>query len=304
MSKPNIICFGEVLWDMLPQEFGGKKPGGAPMNVAFHVQQLGSSTKMISSIGKDTLGDELLQFIENEGINTQLIQRTNDFPTSTVQVTLDEKGSPSYEIVENVAWDDIHISNEILSEVTETDAIVFGSLACRNQQSRNTLFKLLEVVNLRIFDVNLRPPFYSKSLLEKLLSYADIVKMNEEEMNIIAAWNDVVSDEISMIRFIKNHYKIDIIIVTKGSDGVVCMENNAIISHQGFPITVKDTVGSGDAFLAGFIHQFLKGENTANCLELASAMGAIVSTKTGATPKVSTEELEQIKYKNIFAHAV
>jgi fructokinase len=295
MSKPNIICFGEVLWDMLPPEFGGKKPGGAPMNVAFHVQQLGSSTKMISSIGKDALGEELLQFIDNEGINSQLIQRTNDFPTSTVQVTLDEKGSPSYEIVENVAWDNIQLSNEILNEVTETDAVVFGSLACRNDRSRNTLFELLEVVNLRIFDVNLRPPFYSKSLLEKLLNYADIVKMNEAEMNIIAAWNHAIADELSMMTFIKNHYNIDIIIVTKGSNGVICMENDTIISHQGFPIKVKDTIGSGDAFLAGFIHQFLKGENTASCLELASAMGAIISTKTGATPKVTTTELEQIK---------
>ena len=295
MSKANIICYGEILWDMLPEDFGGKQPGGAPMNVAFHVQQLGTSSRMISRIGNDDLGKELLQFLKDKGIDTQLMQHDEILNTSTVEVELDANGTPSYEIIENVAWDNIHTSKELLDEVKANDAVVFGSLACRGERSRDTLFKLLEVATLRIFDINLRPPFYSKHLLERLLNYADIVKVNEEELAIVAAWVGIFKDTISTIQAVKDKYKIDVIIVTKGRDGVICIDNNQIFTHPIFPIEVSDTVGSGDAFLAGFIHHFLNGEPTLNCLKLASIMGAYVATKSGATPTLILEELEEIQ---------
>ena len=293
ISKTSIICYGEVLWDMLPS---GRKPGGAPMNVAFHVQQLGTSSQMISRVGNDNLGQELMTFFDEKGIDTKLVQQDNDFPTSTVEVTLDRNGTPTYEIVENVAWDNIQISQGLLNEVTETDAIIFGSLACRTPQSQQTLFELLEAVTLRIFDINLRPPFYSKGLLEQLLYYADIVKVNEEELEIVAEYIGSFDDEIEKITAVKDKYNIDIIIVTKGTAGVICIDNNEVLIHPIFPVKVKDTVGSGDAFLAGFVHQFLREENTEACLELASAMGAIVSTKAGATPTINKNEIKEIIY--------
>ena len=293
MSKANIICYGEVLWDMLPS---GKKPGGAPMNVAFHVQQLGTPSRMISRIGNDDLGSELIQFLNEKGIDTQLVQQDEALPTSTVEVTLDAKGTPSYEIIENVAWDNIQLTQKLQNEITETDAVIFGSLACRTAQSQQTLFDLLEATTLRIFDINLRPPFYSKALLERLLNYADIVKVNEEELDIVAEWLGSFDNEMDKIEAIKNEYNIDVIIITKGKDGVICIDNNEVFTHPIYPVDVADTVGSGDAFLAGFVHYFLKGELTPNCLKLASIMGALVASKSGATPTIKTEEIEELMY--------
>lgn len=294
MSKRKIICYGEVLWDILPS---GKTPGGAPMNVAFHLQQLGSSSRVISRVGNDTLGNELIQFLNKKGIDTKMIQLDTSLPTGTVNVKLDKDGTPAYKIVEDVAWDNIQISQEWFNKVKETDAVIFGSLACRTAQSQLSLFKLLEVVTLRIFDINLRPPFYSKTLLEKLLHQADIVKMNEEELEIVVKWIGDFDDEIKKIKAVKEKYHIDIILVTKGKAGVICMDNDTVFRHPIFPIVVADTVGSGDAFLAGFVHQFLQGKGTEECLELASAMGAFVATKSGATPILNIEELKKIQHR-------
>lgn len=273
-----------------------KKTGGAPMNVAFHVQQLGTSSRMISRVGNDNLGQELMTFLDEKGIDTKLVQQDNDFPTSTVEVTLDRTGTPTYEIDENVAWDNIQILQGLLNEVTKTDALIFGSLACRTLQSQQTLFKLLEAVSLRIFDINLRPPFYSKELLERLLYYVDILKVNEEELEILAGWIGNFDDEIEKITAVKDEYNIDVIIVTKRTAEVICIDNNEIFIHPIFPIKVRDTFGSGNAFLAGFLHQFLRGKNTEACLELASVMGAIVSTKVGATPTINKNEIKEIIY--------
>ena len=291
----NIICYGEVLWDMLPS---GKKPGGAPMNVAFHVQQLGTSSRLISRVGNDDLGSELIQFLYKKGIDTQLVQQDNALPTSTVEVTLDRNGTPTYEIFENVAWDNIQLMPKLLNKITESDAVIFGSLACRTLRSRQSLFELLEESNLRIFDINLRPPFYSKTLLERLLNYANIVKVNEEELDIAADWlgGDEFEGEMDKIKAIKNQYNIDIIIITKGKDGVICIDNNEVFTHPIYCVDVADTVGSGDAFLAGFVHAFLNGKSTPNCLELASIMGALVASKMGATPTIRMEEVEKLMY--------
>lgn len=292
MSKKNIICFGEVLWDMLPS---GKKPGGAPMNVAYHVQQLGNSSRMISRIGNDDLGRELIEFLNKKGIDTNWVQQDDNLPTSTVEVSLDKDGTPTYEIVENVAWDNIQILPGLLNEATETNAVIFGSLACRTAQSQHTLIELLKIATLRIFDINLRPPFYSKSLLEQLLIYADIVKVNEEELEIVAKWIGDFPNEIEKISAVKDRYNLDVIIVTRGKTGAICIDNNEVFIHPIFPVIVADTVGSGDAFLAGFVHQFLKGKSTDECLELASAMGAFVATKSGATPTLDIKELKKIR---------
>ena len=245
------------------------------------------------------MGSELIQFLNEKGIDTQLVQQDDALPTSTVEVTLDRNGTPTYEIVENVAWDNIRLMPKLLNKITEIDAVIFGSLACRTVRSRQSLFELLEATTLRIFDINLRPPFYSKTLLERLLNYADIVKVNEEELDIAADWlgGNKFEDEMDKIEAIKNHYNIDIIIITKGKDGVICIYNNELFTHPIYPVDVVDTVGSGDAFLAGFVHAFLNGKSTPNCLELASIMGALVASKTGATPTIRMEEVEKLMYR-------
>jgi fructokinase len=286
MQNPSIVCFGDVLWDMLP---GGKVAGGAPMNVAHHAQQLGLPSTMISSVGKDELGGELLRFLEGKGIPTRWIQRSTSYPTSSVQVHLDEKGSASYEIVEGVAWDDIQLQESMWEVVKEASAIVFGSLATRTATSKETLLALLAVAPLRVFDINLRAPFYSRSSIEALLGQADIVKVNDDELDMLADWYGQAKEMDSMTRFVRDKFQLQRIIVTRGGEGAICRDDTGLHAHPGFPITVKDTVGSGDSFLAAFLTQMLKGQSTGNCLAFACGVGALVATKSGGTPAIDQQ---------------
>ena len=163
-ETPRIVCFGEVLWDLLPS---GKVAGGAPMNVAYHANQLGIITQMISKIGQDELGKHLIDFLDKKGVDTSLVQTDHNSPTGTVNVTLNSSSSPSYEIVSPVAWDYIHTSKANKTAVKTADAFVFGSLSARNEASRNALLELLNIAKLKVFDVNLRKPHYSKPLLKQ-----------------------------------------------------------------------------------------------------------------------------------------
>lgn len=289
MPKPAIVCFGEVLWDLLPS---GKVAGGAPMNVAFHVNQFGMQSKMISSVGDDDLGKELKRFLEGKGVSTEFIQTDNTFPTGVVNVTLDAGGSPSYEIVSPVAWDNIHLDARVKDAVKAADALAFGSLACRTERNKQTLFEYLEVAKARVFDVNLRTPFYSQPLIESLLAKADIVKMNDEELVLIAGWSGADGDERAQMEFLRNKFGLDLLILTRGKDGAACLDGKGFYEHPGFPVTVKDTIGSGDSFLAAFLSKYLVGENTRECLLFAGAVGAMVATRAGGTPELRPEEIQ------------
>ena len=288
MEQPTIICFGEVLWDLLPT---GRIAGGAPMNVAFHVNQMGMQSKMISSIGDDDLGKELKRFMENKGISTDLIQTDNTFPTGIVNVILDNGGYPSYEIVSPVAWDYIRPDDKAKDLVKSADALVFGSLACRTERNKRTLFEYLELAPIRILDVNLRAPFYSQPLIESLLEKADIVKMNDEELALIAGWQGLDGEERSQLEFLKNKFGLDVLILTKGKDGAVCLDETGYYEQPAFPVVVKDTIGSGDSFLAAFLSKYLKNEPTRQCLIFAGAVGALVATKAGGTPELTSQEI-------------
>ena len=284
----SIACFGEVLWDVLPT---GKVAGGAPMNVAFHANNLGVRASMISAIGEDELGKELIQFLESKQINTQLIQKNQNYPTSTVQVTLEEKGSASYEIVQPVAWDDIRLTSQQVMAVEAADVLLFGSLACRTEKSRNTLFQLIKRAKKTIFDVNLRPPFYTQPLLEYLLEKADIVKMNEEELAIIASWYTALKGDTEQMNFLVDHFHIETLIVTKGGEGAYCLTDGVLYEQTSFSVEVADTVGAGDSFLASFITNMLFQKDWQDCLKLACATGALVASKSGGTPTVMSGEV-------------
>lgn len=291
MSNPVIICFGETLWDLLPT---GRKAGGAPMNVAFHASQLGLESRIISKIGDDDLGKELKRFLQNIGVSVDLIQTDSVFPTGMVNVTFDKNGSPSYEIVSPVAWDHIHHEDKLKDFVKNASALIFGSLACRTERNKRTLLEYADLANIRVFDVNLRTPFYSKSLIEELLEKADIVKMNDEELAIIGEWLGVSGNEKSQLEYIKNKFSLDLAILTKGRHGAVCLDETGYHEHPGFQVKVHDTIGSGDAFLAAFLSHYLKGESTDDCLVFASAVGAMVATKQGGTPKIALPEILSI----------
>jgi fructokinase len=288
MSNPAIICFGETLWDVLTT---GRKAGGAPMNVAFHANQLNLEARIISKTGDDDLGKELRRFLENIGVSVELIQTDNTFPTGIVKVKLDKNGSPSYEIVSPVAWDYIQPDDKVQDFVKNASAFIFGSLACRTERNKKNLLEYADLANIRVFDVNLRTPFYSKSLIEELMGKADIVKMNDEELSLLGEWLGISGDEKSQLEYIKNKFSLDLVILTKGRHGAVCLDETGYHEHPGFRVKVYDTIGSGDAFLAAFLSRFLKGESTPDCLVFASAVGALVATKEGGTPKIELPEI-------------
>lgn len=288
MPNQTLICFGEVLWDLLPS---GKMAGGAPMNVAVHARNLGLSSKMISKIGTDDLGRELLDFLKSKGVSTDLIQVDHTFPTGIVKVELDDKSSPAYEIIQPVAWDFIHPSQEAEKAVKKAAAIAYGSLACRTERTKKTLLELLDVAALKVFDVNLRPPFFSKELLEELLSKSDIVKVNEEELEIIAGWYGGQGD-VAGAQTLLQRYGLKSIIMTIGSKGALLVEKEKVYRQSTIPVTVQDTIGSGDSFLAGFLVKYLKEAPIQEALQFACATGALVATHKGGTPAITQQDVE------------
>ncbi|WP_394992774.1 carbohydrate kinase [Emticicia sp.] len=289
MSDKNIVCFGEVLWDLLPS---GKIAGGAPMNVAVHANQLGLKATMISTVGNDELGESIKSFLINRNLSIENIQTSHKYQTGIVEVILDEKGSPSYKIIKPVAWDFIEQTDLAKKAVQDADALVFGSLALRNEVSKNTLLELQSLAKLRVLDINLRKPFYSPELAKELFDIADVVKVNDEELEMICAWYGQSGDEISNAKYLKNLYNLKGIIVTRGGNGAFFVdENDEFAEHPGFKVTVCDTIGSGDSFLASFITKWLNGASASKALKFACVVGAYVATQKGATPIICEEDI-------------
>lgn len=264
------------------------------MNVAFHLRNFGFKTQLISRIGQDAPGQELRSFLETKGIDHRLVQEDPSHPTSTVQVTLDENGHASYEIVQPVAWDFITASAAAEQAVAGAKALVFGSLAARQESTRSTLLHLLEHAQLAVFDVNLRPPHYTTQRLQDLLARAHLVKMNEEELAIIATWYTDSPSEAEQMRAVLAAHRLQGLLVTKGSEGAAWMSPGGTYLQQPvFPVQVADTVGSGDAFLAGFLSQYLHKKAVPDCLKFAAAAGALVATHEGGTPNLTSGDILQ-----------
>lgn len=288
MKNPVVICFGEILWDILPS---GKIAGGAPMNVAYQIQNMGLNAHMISRVGSDALGEALLTFLEGKGVSTDLVQTDTAYPTGVVHVQLDDMGIATYDIVQPAAWDYITLHDDVLQSVRNADALVFGSLSCRAEISRNTLLTLVEAAPLRVFDVNLRAPFYDQVLLESLLSKAHIVKVNDLELDELSSWYQITGSELEKMTGLCTRFGIERLIVTKGAHGASCLSKQGFCSVPGLSVKVQDTVGSGDAFLAGFLRVHLLGEDDFACLMFANGLGALTATKAGGTPVILAEEL-------------
>lgn len=280
-----------MLWDVFPKE---SIAGGAPMNVALHLQHLGLDVKMISKIGDDKSGRKLLSFIEKFGMSEDLIQIDNEFPTGSVLINDEDKENIKYEIVKPVAWDHIQWNQQIDRESRIVDAVVFGSLAARDEESRQTLFKILDSPVLKILDINLRPPFYTADLLDKLLTKADILKINEDELTLLANFYDLPNQMDGALEKLSELFSFELVCITLGSNGAAIYQDGEIIKHPGYPVSVKDTVGSGDAFLAGFIYKYLSKESLEKTLDFACALGALVATFNGGTPQYKKEDIRSI----------
>jgi len=290
-----IVCFGEILWDIFPD---GEKAGGAPFNAAYHIKKMGIEVKMLSRIGNDELGKKLTDRMKGWGITTSYIQEDLEHPTSTVLAKIDEHHEASYEIINHVAWDYIEFLPEHEKLVSEAEAFIFGSLSARNEKTRETLLKLLKSAKLKVFDVNFRPPFIDVDLIRQLLHHADIVKMNKSEMRQIMEFlGKEYKSEEETAAFIQKHFDIREIILTKGSKGARYFTGDTHYDFAAVPIEIADTVGSGDAFLSGFISKRILGGSPEEMMNNAVSLGAWITSKYGACPGYDLQEFEAFKNK-------
>jgi fructokinase len=297
-KKSYVVCFGEVLWDIFPE---GSKAGGAPFNVAYNTYKMGVDVKMLSRIGNDELGQKLIDQIQSWGITTDYIQIDDENPTSTVIAKIDKHNEASYEIINDVAWDYIELLPEHEVLISVADAVVFGSLSARNEKTKETLLKLLDTATLKIFDVNFRPPFIDVELIKTLLHKANIVKMNKAEMReIMAYFGEEYRSEDESVVFIQDHFNINEIILTKGSKGARYFVGNRNYGFPAVPITIADTVGSGDAFLSGFISKRILGESPEEIMNQAISLGAFITSKSGACPDYDISEFQIFKTEHVF----
>jgi fructokinase len=295
-STPTVVGLGEILWDFLPS---GRQLGGAPANFAYCSHLLGTRAVVASRIGSDELGAEVRARLAEAGIRDEFVQSDAKNPTGTVIVKLDEVGQPSFEITEGAAWDVMEWTPQWQSLARSADAICFGSLAQRSEQSRRTILNFLDATRpeaLRVFDVNLRQKFYSSEIIESSLQRANVVKLNIEEVTILKALlglSGSLLDETSFCRLVISRFDLKLVCVTHGANGSLLSGPFQVHRHPGFRVMVKDSVGSGDAFTAGLVHGFLAGKTPAEMNDLANRMGAWVASCAGAMPMVPKDGLEQ-----------
>ena len=291
--RHKIVGLGEILWDVFPER---KVLGGAPANFAYHISQFGFNGCTVSAIGNDPLGTEILDSLAQRQLN-HLIEKT-DFPTGTVKVSIDNWGVPCYEICEDAAWDNIPFTPAIAEIAKETQVVCFGSLAQRHEVSRATIHAFLDAMpkdSLKIFDINLRLHYYTKEVIERSLERADILKINDEEVVKIAqlfGWN---LSEKEVCKRLLSMYNIDILILTKGTEGswVLTPKEESFLATP--KISIADTVGAGDSFTAAFIASHLHGRCLSASHQLAVEVSAYVCQQHGAMPRLADAHLELFK---------
>lgn len=295
MKKNLIIGLGEALWDMLPE---GKKLGGAPANFAYHAGQFGLDTLAVSALGEDKLADETIEALEKNGLN-YLMPRV-PYATGTVLVTLTGNGIPTYEIKENVAWDNIPFTPEIEEAARNCRAVCFGSLAQRNVVSRGTIQRFLDATPadcLKICDINLRQLFFSKEVLEDSFHRCNILKINDEELVVVSrmfGYQDL--DDAKVCQQIVKDYNLQLLVLTCGTNGSYVFTADGQQSYQPTPkVEVADTVGAGDSFTGSFCAAVLNGKPIAEAHRIAVEVSAYVCTQNGAMPKYPAELVAKVK---------
>jgi fructokinase len=287
----NVVCFGEVLWDVFPTH---KKIGGAPLNVALRMNSLGATASIISKIGNDENGKDIIKYIEDHNMSSDAIQVDPDYMSGVVHVMVNEKGNASYDIHYPSAWDKIVVNEAVEKQISEADAFVFGSLICRDEISRASLFSLLDKAKYKVLDADLRAPYYTTEVLIELMSKADFIKLNDEELYEISQKLESPYNSFEQnIQFIAERTNTKQICVTKGAFGAVLYYNEKFYYNSGYFIKVVDTVGAGDSFLATLILRLLRGKSPQKSLNYACAIGALVAGHEGANPKISDKEIKK-----------
>jgi fructokinase len=291
------IGLGELLWDMFPE---GKQLGGAPANFAYMTSLLGDEGIVVSRVGTDALGRGAGRRLERLGVRASHLQLDRDHPTGTVKVSVDPAGQPTFQIAESVAWDFFEWTPEWRALAQRADAVCFGSLAQRSSQSRATVRAFLKAVRpgtTRVFDVNLRQSFYDADTLSESAKLADIMKVNTDELAIVAKLLRIpfIYDEMRAANWLRDILGLKLMCITRGAKGSLIVSADETSEHPGYRIHVADTVGAGDAFTAALVYHYLRHASVPTLNEAANRMGAWVSSQIGATPPRDDFHLDKIR---------
>jgi fructokinase len=288
-TRPIVIGIGEVLWDC----FGNsRRPGGAPANVAYHATQLGARGLICSRVGIDELGSELLAYLHDRGLETNYVQRDDRRPTSTVTVDDSRPDDPRYVIHENVSWDHLEAQQGLLSLATEAHAVCFGTLAQRSTTSRETIAAVLDATRgaLKVYDVNLRPPWFAAATVDASLRRCDVLKLNAEEVRLVAEMLAFASCEPhDFAQSLFDHFGVRLVCITRAADGVLAFTPDSVADVPGKKISLADAVGAGDSFTAALIHALLKDWPLDRAVRFANEVGALVASRVGAMPALRDE---------------
>jgi fructokinase len=282
-----LVGLGEILWDMLPK---GKQLGGAPANFAYHAQALGCQGIVVSCIGDDELGREILSCLDELKLDRRYVAVDENHPTGTVTIELDKDGKPDYIIHENVAWDYIPSNSELLSLAAKTDAVCFGSLCQRSPVSQKTVRSFLAATGpdcIRLFDINIRQSYYNKDIVHTMLELSNVLKLNDEELPIVAQLLNIKGSETEMLAQLVHRYNLSVIALTKGAEGSCLYSPDEDSACEGVPpAKIVDTVGAGDSFTAALAIGLLRGNGLNQINEHANRVASFVCSQSGATPKL------------------
>lgn len=295
--KKTILAYGELLWDLLPT---GKALGGATTNFIFRINLFGDNGFLISKLGKDKNGEEAREKIMELGLAVHHVQTDPKLPTGTVPVTLDAKGTPEFVITPDVAYDHIMLTGDMLHLAALADCIYFGTLSQRAEHSRNTLYQLLKAAPqaVKFLDINLRKDCYTKESVTASLEAADILKINDEELLVLRTLLTLSGDTYRELALeLLEKHRLRLVLVTLAEKGAFELTGIGHYSYDpGYLVKVQDTVGSGDAFSAGFMHEYLGGRTPEEALKFGNAAGALVATTQGGTRQITKDEI--IRFMN------
>ncbi|WP_147821062.1 carbohydrate kinase family protein [Salidesulfovibrio onnuriiensis] len=275
---------GEILWDMLPE---GKKLGGAPANFAYHFKALGGESITISRVGDDDMGREALAILKKHALDIRAVTVDPVHPTGRVDVTVDAQGVASYEFPDHVAWDFIEANDAARAALPALNAVCFGTLAQRSENSRSAILSLLGQLPgacLKIYDINLRKDFYTREIIENSLALADVLKINDEELDVVGPLLGFRGDQQTMLRGLVRHFSLKLGVLTRGGSGSLLLTADKASDFAGMSVRISDTIGAGDSFTAAMALAWLKGRKLDEINRYASEVAAYVCTQAGAMP--------------------
>jgi fructokinase len=289
-----LVGLGEILWDVLPD---GKQLGGAPANFAYHAQAIGGQGVVVSCVGDDELGKEILSSLDELQLQRQYVSVDNSHPTGTVTVKLDEDGKPDYIIHENVAWDFIPFNSSLSVLAAQTAAVCFGSLCQRSPVSRKTIRSFLAATGadcIRVLDINLRQSYFNREIINTMLELSNVLKLNDEELAVVANLLGITGSETDILSQLAERYALRLIALTRGASGSRLYAQGEDSNHQGFPAQIADTVGAGDSFTAAMTLELLNGKNLDTINKYANRVASFVCSQSGATPKLPDSLIQAV----------